>query len=380
MHLNFHKQRLLQDRLLDWFAANQRDLPWRRGYDPYTVWISEVMLQQTQMSRAVACFERWMERFPDPAALAAADQEEVLLLWEGLGYYSRARNLHKAAIVLTREHGKTLPANRESLLRLPGIGPYTAGAICSIAFNQPETAVDANVERVLARVLDIDTPVKQPGAARAIRRAAADLIPPGRARDFNQALMELGALCCSPRGPGCSECPLHSLCEARRLGIVSERPVPGKKLLITPLQIVAGVLVHQGRVFIQKRLPGSVWGGLWEFPGGRVEPGETPARASARELQEETGFRVSALEEMAVIRHGYTTYRVRLHCFSCSLRGRESEPVLTAAQDFRWALPGELDGFAFPAAHRKLIDMMAKDDRFQDRLKQSLGMQDIKCR
>ena len=368
VHIDPHKQRMLQDRLLDWFAAHQRDLPWRRGYDPYAVWVSEVMLQQTQMSRAVAYFERWMERFPDPAALAAADPEEVLLLWEGLGYYSRARNLQKAAAVMTRDHGGALPSDRASLLRLPGIGPYTAGAICSIAFNQPETAVDANVERVLARVLDIDTPVKQPAAARAIRRAAAVLIPPGRARDFNQALMELGALCCSPRDPGCPVCPLHRLCEARRLGIVSERPVPGKKPLITPLQIVAGVLVHKGRVFIQKRLPGSVWGDLWEFPGGRVEPGESPATACAREFLEETGFRVRDLQEMAVIRHGYTTYRVRLHCFSCFLPGRAKEPLLTAAQDYRWALPVELDGFAFPAAHRKLIDMMAEDDRFQSRL------------
>jgi A/G-specific adenine glycosylase len=359
----------VQERLLAWFAAHQRALPWRERYSPYAVWVSEVMLQQTQMDRAVAYFTRWMERFPDVVALAAADEEEVLRLWEGLGYYSRARNLHRAAQVLAAEHGGVLPNDEAALRALPGVGRYTANAVRSLAFQEDVPVVDANVGRVFARVFDLDEPVGEPAVQRRLWDTAAKLVPPGRAREWNQALMELGALVCRKR-PRCGECPLAEHCEALRLGIADQRPVPGKGKDIMHIEIVCGALVHQGRVFIQKRRPGSVWGGLWEFPGGRLEPGETPEQAVAREFAEELDFTLRSVDKIAVVKHGYTTYRVTLHCFLCDLDGavQQPQPVLRAATAFRWALPQELDGFAFPAGHRKFHDQLRRDLRFQARL------------
>ncbi|MFP4071893.1 MAG: A/G-specific adenine glycosylase [Desulfovibrionales bacterium] len=359
----------IQKNLLAWFASHARKLPWRTHYAPYQVWISEIMLQQTQMERVLTYFQRWMRRFPDPAAVAAAGEDEVLKLWEGLGYYSRARNIRRAAQILVDDYEGEFPQDFSAIRALPGIGDYTAGAIASIAFNQDVPAVDANVERVLARLLDIDTPVKERKARARIREAASGLICQGRAREVNQGLMELGALICRPRTPQCETCPLHGSCEARRLGIVLERPVPGKSKAIVPLDVVSGVLIHNGRIFIQKRLPQGVWANLWEFPGGRIEPGESPAQALVREYREETGFGIENLETIRVIRHGYTTYRITLHTFFCSLREGRTDPVLTAAQECRWVVPADLGRYAFPAGHRKLIDTLARDLRFQARVR-----------
>ena len=349
----------LQDALLHWFAQNGRDLPWRRTYLPYHIWISEIMLQQTQMDRVVAYFNRWLDRFPDIASLAEAREQEVLLLWEGLGYYSRARNLLKAAGLLCRSHDSALPEDHTALLRLPGIGRYTAGAIMSLAFNRPYPIVDANVERFFARLFNLGTPVKEKQAHGFIWQKANELIPEGKARFFNQALMELGALICLPRSPRCDECPVRNHCEAFAQGVVNERPVAGKAREIIPIIMVSGILHHQGKIYIQKRLADDVWPNLWEFPGGGMEHGETPEQALVREYREETGFVVHGLEKIATIRHSFTRYRVTLHCYHCRLRGSGTKPLLNAAQEYRWASPDELGNFAFPAPHRRLINGLA---------------------
>ena len=349
----------IQRALLDWFAVNQRRLPWRVHYTPYEVWVSEVMLQQTQMERGVDYFNRWMARFPDIAALAAADEEAVLRQWEGLGYYSRARHLLAAARKIMAEHGGAFPSDLEAIRALPGVGPYTAGAIASIAFGEKLPCVDANVERVIARVFDVDSPVKQDPAAGVVRRWALRLVPEGLAREHNQAMMELGALVCRKK-PRCEVCPLAVFCSSRHLGIVEQRPVPGKKAVIKPVQAVTGVLRRAGRVFGQKRPPSGVWGNLWEFPGGRVEPDESPEQAVVREFMEETAFTVRVAATYGIIRHGYTTYRLTLHCFGLELAdaAQSALPQLTAATESRWARPEELDGLAMPAAHRKLADRL----------------------
>lgn len=351
--------------LLDWFAANQRDLPWRRDYDPYAVWVSEIMAQQTQMDRVVAYFNRFTARFPDVAALARAAENDVLKAWEGLGYYSRARNLLRAAQIIMAEHGGRFPERLEAIRALPGIGDYTAGAIASIAFGADAVAVDANVLRVLARVCDIDVPVKEPAGKARVLELARAVLPAGRARDFNQALMELGALACRPRNPDCPACPVRAVCQARHLDIVADRPVLTRTPDITPLLVATGVLAHAGRIFIQKRLPAGAWANLWEFPGGRIEAGETPDAAIVREYVEETAFDTRVAAKLAVIRHGYTTYRVTLHCFLLRL-GDDYDasvlprPALTAAQESLWVAPDELSRFAFPAGHRKLIDQLSQ--------------------
>ncbi len=356
----------LREALLAWFAAHQRPLPWRINYTPYEVWISEVMLQQTQMERGVSYFTRWMARFPDVASLAAASEEEVLRLWEGLGYYSRARHVLAAARLIMEKHKGVFPSGLEDIRALPGVGPYTAGAVASIAFGEKLPCVDANVERVLARVFDLDGPVKQEPAASAVRAWALRLVPEGRAREHNQAMMELGALVCGKK-PRCALCPLAAFCVSLHLGIVDQRPVPGKRATITPIEVVTGVLRHTGRVFVQKRLASGVWGNLWEFPGGRVEPGESPEQAVAREFGEETGFDVAVDRSYGIIRHGYTTYRITLHCFALSLAATTAAataaeppapPILTAASAWRWVTPVELENLAMPAAHRKLADQI----------------------
>lgn len=351
-------------RLLDWFTANRRDLPWRRTHDPYAVWVSEIMAQQTQMDRVVVYFNRFMARFPTVAALAAADEDAVLKAWEGLGYYSRARNLLAAARHIVAARGGVFPDTLEDIRALPGVGAYTAGAVASIACGLDAVAVDANVLRVLARVCDIDVPIKEPaGKARAMELAQT-LLPKGRAGLFNEALMEFGALVCRPKNPDCAQCPVADLCQARHLEIVGERPVLSQSKDITPILVATGVLLHGGNIFIQKRLPAGAWANLWEFPGGRIESGETPEQAIVREFREETDFPTRVTAKLAVIRHGYTTYRVTLHCFLLGLGNGQAaddrpEPVLTAAQESRWVAPSELSRFAFPAGHRKLIDQMA---------------------
>ena len=365
------EERRLARALADWFAVHGRDLPWRAAYDPYQILVSEIMAQQTQMSRVTAYFERWVDRWPDAAVLARADEEEALRLWEGLGYYSRCRNLLKAARMVVEDFQGRVPDSPADLLRLPGVGRYTAGAVASIAYNKPHPAVDANVERVLARVYDLDKPVKEAANQGFIEDRAAALIPEGRARDFNQGLMELGALVCTPRRPACPVCPVSVHCRARILGLEEERPVPGKKADTVYVTVATGVLVHQGRVYIQKRKLDDVWPGLWEFPGGVIEPGEEPAQAVVREFDEETGLAVVPVEPLGVVKYSYTRFRVTLHGFSLRYENGFREPETREALEGRFATLEELADLAFPAGHRRLIDILRGHAGFLALLKAS---------
>jgi len=351
--------------LLDWFRKARRPLPWRQTYDPYQVWLSEVMLQQTQMDRAVAYFNRFIERFPDIFALAAASEEDVLRLWEGLGYYGRARNLLKAAREMVSVHNGLVPADPQTLSALPGVGRYTAGAVLSIAHGQDVPAVDANVERVLARRFDIAESPRDPVGKKLFANFAESLLPRGQARDFNQALMELGALVCTPRNPSCGNCPLAGECLALARGTVETRPsLPKAK---PPVRIGMGtaVIVHKGLFFVQKRNPGGVWAKLWEFPGGQMKPGEPPEETMLREVREETGFEVESRGKLAVIKHSYTRYRVTMHAYLAEFpEGVEPPaPRLTAATASRWLPLGALAGLAFPTAMRKLMAAIERDAR-----------------
>jgi A/G-specific adenine glycosylase len=345
----------LQQNLLNWFRQNSRELPWRETYLPYHVWISEIMLQQTQMERAVDYFTRWIDKFPTVEDVTSSSEEEVLKLWEGLGYYNRARNIIRTARIVTTEYNGELPHDFSLLLKLPGIGKYTAGAIMSIAFNREYAIVDANIERVFSRVFNLDKPVKDKETHAFIWHKAKELIPRGHAREFNQALMELGALVCIAKNPRCKICPITSYCQAFGLDLVSKRPIltdPPKTVFI---EMTTGILDHNGRILIQKRKPKGVWASLWEFPGGRLEPGETPEMALVREYAEETELNVGKLKKITTVKHSYTIYRVTLHCFYCSLMDGKTEPTLHGAQEYRWVNPEDLSEYAFPAGHRKLI-------------------------
>ena len=359
---------LVEDRsivtsLLAWFRRTARDLPWRRTYDPYHVWISEIMLQQTQMERGVAYFLRWIERFPDVRAVAAADEQEILKLWEGLGYYARARNLHRAAKVIAGELGGLVPCDYDELRQLPGIGPYTAAAIASVAGNRDVPVIDANVMRVYARLFDIALPVKSREGQRQIAAIAESLLPHGRARVFNQALMDLGGLVCTPKAPRCEACPIAEGCLARQGGTVAERPIVAEKKKIITVQKVAGIIRRQDLVFIQQRRADDVWGGLWEFPGGELTAG-APAEAVVRAIAADTGLIVRVVEALPTVVHHYTRYKIILHPFLCDLQGQH-QPTLTNAVDFRWVDATELNRYAFPAGPRKLLEHL---DRINQKL------------
>ncbi len=347
--------------LLQWFRNTNRDLPWRRTYNPYHVWISEIMLQQTQMDRGVAYFMRWIRRFPDVQAVAAAEEQEILKYWEGLGYYARARNLQKASKLITRDYGGEIPCSYKELLILPGIGPYTAAAIASVAGNYDIPVIDANVTRVYARLFNIGQPVKQKQVQKYIVEIAEHLLPIGQARAYNQALMDLGGLVCTPKNPHCNECPIAESCRALNRGTVHIRPVVEKKRNIVTQHKVAGLIQWKKKIFIQQRKAADVWGGLWEFPGGQIEEGECNGKGKSSLLIAETisadiGLSIVLVKPITSITHHYTHHKIILHCFLCALDGDRFEPVLQSAETFRFVFPEDLERFAFPAGPRKLLE------------------------
>lgn len=320
------------------------------------------MAQQTQMDRVVEYHKRWMHSFPDIKTLANSSEDQVLKCWEGLGYYSRARNILKTAKILSRKDNGTIPRTIKELLVLPGIGPYTAGAIASIAYKQDVALVDANIERIFARLFNIDLISGSPEAKREYWQKAEAILPPGEARNFNQALMELGALICRPKQPKCSTCPIAAHCLALQYNLIPERPTPKKGTKTIPINMATGVLLHKGLIFTQQRLADDVWGALWEFPGGRMESNETAEETVIREYMEETELAIRVDAKITTTTHHYTRYKVTLHCFLVSLEQSDSDPVLHAAQEFHWLSFEQLRDFAFPAGHRKLIEFMKKSN------------------
>lgn len=341
-----------------WFASQQRPLPWRETYAPYQVWVSEIMLQQTQVKTALPYFDRWMKTLPSIKDVAAASEDTILKLWEGLGYYSRARNLQKAAIVIMDEFGGVFPQDHESIHKLPGIGPYTAGAICSIAFNQEHPIVDGNIIRLIARLLNDSDNTRLPKNVKKYWQRSEQLIPLGKAREFNQSMMEFGALMCTPKKTKCGECPLQSVCESYSEGTVESIPNRGKATEKVSLQVSLAVIKKSNKFFIQKREKGGLMGGLWEFPGGKIEKGETPKEAIHREIGEELGVSIKNLKSVMKIKHAYTKYLVDLHCFTADIG--EGDIRLAAATEHKWVELGKLENYPFPAANVKLIRELVK--------------------
>ncbi len=357
--MSTHDPTLVADiagRLLTWIAQGRRDLPWRRRRDPYAVWIAEIMLQQTQATAVIPFFERWLERFPDVQALAAAKLDDVLKAWEGLGYYARARNLHRAAQLIVAQHGGQLPEDRQALLALPGIGAYTAGAILSLAFGRAEPVLDGNVRRVLCRVFDIAEDVSAPRVVRHLWELAAALVaaaPPGRAGDLNEGLMELGALVCLPRKPACSSCPLAELCLARARGTQAVRPVKRAVPRTPHYDAVAAVIQDAaGRYLLVQRQAEGLLGGLWGFPGGTATQGEALDAALLRTVAEQTGIEVRPAARLQPIKHAYTHFRITLHPFRAEHIAGEPRPLRCA--EVRWAAAADLAAYPFPVTDRKI--------------------------
>lgn len=347
-------RRAFRHDLLGWFARHRRPLPWRVDRTPYRVWISELMLQQTRVEQAEPYFHRWMRRFPALEDLAAAPLDDVLKAWEGLGYYSRARRAHATAVKLVREHGGTFPRTLEGLLALPGIGPYSAAAIGSLAFGLDAAVVDGNVTRVLARAFaegrDGGTAA---GKARTQRRAG-ELLPAGRAGEFNEAVMELGATVCLPRNPRCAACPLRGICRALAAGTPEKFPVRKPRQKVPHKHVGAAILTDaRGRHLITQRHHGGMLGGLWEFPGGKVEPGETIEQCIAREIREELGCSVAVGPRLITVKHAFSHFTMDLHAHHCRLLRGRPRPIQCA--DARWVTRGQMAAYAFGRADRKII-------------------------
>ena len=343
--------------LLTWYEGAARRLPWRGSGDPYAVWISEVMLQQTRVETVIPYYLRWMERFPSVAALARASEQEVLKAWEGLGYYSRARNLHRAARVLMEQSGGQFPDTADAIRLLPGVGRYTAGAIASIAFGRDEPALDGNIRRVLARVFNLTEPARSPAGEAKLWDLAAQNLLPGRAGDYNQALMDLGATLCTPRAPDCPACPLEGICRARALGVQEQRPVMEPKPAIPHYLVAAGILERDRRVLIARRPSSGLLGGLWEFPGGKLQAGEDLPACLRREIQEELGVTAGVGEEFGVYRHAYTHFRVTLHAFCCTLV--EGEPKNLHHSQLAWVRIEELGSYPMGKIDRQIATRLA---------------------
>ena len=351
---------LLSIKLLDWFNLNARILPWRQNPQPYRIWIAEIMLQQTRVDTVIPYFNRWMEEFPDIRSVAQADQVDVLRVWEGLGYYARARNLHQAAQIIQEKYHGELPKKPEELRSLPGIGEYSANAIASIAFNVDLPTLDGNISRVLARLIALEAPVQDKTSRQTLLNFASTLLPIGHAGEFNQALMELGALVCLPHKPHCDQCPLIENCQSFTKGVQEKIPQKLSKKNLPHITATAGVIWQNHRVLIAQRPPKGLLGGLWEFPGGKLEDGETLEDCLLRELKEELDLPVEIDKKIAVYQHTYTHFRITLHAYCCHpLTHPMPKPKIQQA--FYWVATSELSQFPMGKIDRQIAQSIFKE-------------------
>ncbi|MDE3066186.1 MAG: A/G-specific adenine glycosylase [Verrucomicrobiota bacterium] len=356
--------------LLDWFSQNARDLPWRRTRDPYAIWISEIMLQQTQVKTVRPYWERWMRELPILEAAASAGPDKIHKLWEGLGYYTRARNLQKAARQIMERHGGKFPRNFEDVLALPGVGRYTAGAICSIAFNQATPVLDGNVMRVLTRIFGIEDDPRERKTGQWLWQIAGDLIAQAKAAEtakrktcgrsgrgtnscscLNQSLMELGAVVCTPRNPECQICPVQRLCVAFLQNRADKLPALRRRVTATPRRFAALVVERNGKFLVRRRPAGVVNAHLWEFPNAEIGAGLRGPRhtsAIAEAATEILGLAPAEIKPLCQIKHSITRYRITMEAFRVRLNGFPSTPPGV------WMSAEEFDSLAFAAAHKKL--------------------------
>ncbi len=355
--------RSLVPALLDWFAIAARDLPWRRTLDPYAIWVSEIMLQQTQVKTVRSYWERWMKELPDVAALSAAPEQRVLKLWEGLGYYTRVRNLQKAAQHINTNHAGQFPRDFEAILALPGVGRYTAGAIASIAFNQPAPIMDGNVIRVLTRISAIGGDPREKAtnavlwhlATALVERAAnsqlstinSQLLLSGPCSALNQSLMELGATICTPQNVQCPRCPVRAHCAAHRAGRVDELPNLGPRAKTTSREFHTFVVERDGKFLVKQRPAGVVNAGLWEFPNLEVTSTGSPPAASLKRLLHLT----ARCEPLGEVKHTITRYRMTQQVFRVVPEAEPPPPV----DQFQWLAPAELDRRPFTSAHKRIL-------------------------
>ncbi len=360
----------IADSLLEWYHVHKRRLPWRESPQPYAIWVSEVMLQQTRVETVIPYFSHWMERFPTIQILSKASQQEVLMAWEGLGYYRRARNLHRSAQIVCQQYNGHLPQDGKKLTELPGIGAYTAGAIASIAFGMDEPAVDGNVRRVYSRLFNISTPMHTPEFIDRVQGIAKEQLPAGRAGEYNQALMDLGAIVCMPRSPDCRQCPLVEQCLAHKVNLQETLPVNSRLRKVPTRVVTAAIIICGEEILLAKRFKGGLLGGLWEFPGGKTLPGEDLSACLKREISEELDIEIKLIKPTGIYQHAYTHFRVVLHAFFCRPQGgRQPRPL--GVEEFSWVTIPELIDYPMGKIDRQIANEISQSQEllFSGRIK-----------
>ena len=361
--MNMHKKQLgehyqdFREALLDWFGRYRRDLPWRNTDNPYHIWVSEVMLQQTQVKKVVDYYEKFINRFPSVRDLADAPLQDVLKAWEGLGYYARARNLHKASKVLVNELDGEVPTDYATFRKLPGVGDYSAAAVQSIAFNRPYAAVDGNIKRVLARLFLMNAPFNDAKSAKLFQQKADALLDRNEPGFFNQAMMELGAVICRPQSPACLVCPVNLFCEAFHATQQAEFPKRRKTKRTPEHHLAVGVIYNKaGEVLLTQRQLDGLLGGLWEFPGGQIEEGETAENACVRNLGEVVNLSVQNVRYLTRVRHAYTHFKIVVDVFQCDYE--DGEVVLNGPRDAKWVTVAALQDYPLPRATHKFLEAL----------------------
>lgn len=343
----------IRQALTEWYEANQRPLPWRSTADPYTIWISEVMLQQTQVKTVTPYFHRFINRFPDVFSLAGTDLQTVLKYWEGLGYYSRARNLRKAAILMADRMEGRFPDTWDEVKQLPGVGDYIASAVLSIAFGHAFAVVDGNVKRVLARLFRLPWPVNRPSAHRNFQEMADQLLDRDDPGKHNQAMMELGALVCTPRQPGCRICPLAACCHAVEYDDVADFPKRIRRAPLPERRVALGLVNHHGRILMIQRAEAGLLGGLWEFPGGVVESEDDYRDVCRTTINTQLNLDVAVEERLATVRHAYTHFKLRMDVFRCRRQGGRVR--LNGPAAFKWVNPFRISDLPLHGAMKKAL-------------------------
>lgn len=347
-------KRLLSRKLLAWYGRNQRSLPWRQTRDSYRIWISEIMLQQTQVDTVIPYYHRFLKSFPSVLSLARAPLQDVLKAWENLGYYSRARNIHAAARMIVEKFDGRIPDNPEDIKTLPGIGPYSSGAILSIAYGKPFPAVDGNVRRILCRLFAIRKPVDDAHEQKKLHELAASLIPLNHPGDFNQALMDMGATICKPKNPDCSRCPVSGLCQARLHDLQNILPITKKTPVIPHRQSIAAVIRNsKGMLLVVQRPTSGLLASLWKLPGGFIEKDEKSEDRLKQCVKEEVGISIQAGKHLTSINHTYTHFRVTLHAYECRLLKGDPKPL--DCQNWRWASLKDLKKLPMSKIDRTLL-------------------------
>lgn len=342
--------------LLAWYHTNKRDMPWRQTKDPYCILLSEFMLQQTQVDTVIPYYHRFLKSFPTVHHLARAPQDNVLKTWEGLGYYARARNLHKAAQAISQQFDGTVPDTYEELHALPGFGPYTTAAVLSIAYNKDHAVLDGNVIRVLTRLFDIHDDVTQTPTKKHLWALAELLLAKGHAGDYNQAIMELGATICTPKNPTCATCPLTKHCSAYQAGTHETLPVKAKKKPRPHHTLGAGIVWHKNKVLITQRPQNGLLGGLWEFPAGTQQDNESLHETCIRGIKEAVGITIQIQDRFRTVKHAFTHFSITIHAFQC--HHKTGKPQALNCDHFAWVSLPELSDYAFSRTSRKLADYL----------------------